>query len=384
MARLSFRIAARDGNSAARLGLMDTAHGPVETPAFMPVGTHGVVKSLTPHELRASGTSILLGNTYHLYLRPGHELIRDLGGLHRFMAWDGALLTDSGGFQVFSLASLRHVRDEGVDFRSHLDGSSHLLSPELSIEIQESLGSDIMMALDECPSQPSTYDTNLRAVERTTLWAERSLRARSSGSAALFGIVQGGLFEDLRRRHAAEIVSLGFDGHAIGGVSVGEPREEVRSVVAATASLLPEDRPRYLMGVGRPEELVEMIGHGIDLFDCVLPTRNARNGQLFTSRGTLSIKREEYARDPLPADPECDCPTCRDYSRAYLRHLFKSGEILSSRLNSIHNIHFYQSVMAQVREAIAQGRYGEFLTRFLSRLRRGEEAEARWSHETGP
>ena len=342
------------------------------------------MKSLTPQELRASGTSILLGNTYHLYLRPGHELIRDLGGLHRFMAWDGALLTDSGGFQVFSLASLRHVRDEGVDFRSHLDGSSHLLSPELSIEIQESLGSDIMMALDECPSQPSTYDTNLRAVERTTLWAERSLRARSSGSAALFGIVQGGLFEDLRRRHAAEIVSLGFDGHAIGGVSVGEPREEVRSVVAATASLLPEDRPRYLMGVGRPEELVEMIGHGIDLFDCVLPTRNARNGQLFTSRGTLSIKREEYARDPLPADPECDCPTCSDYSRAYLRHLFKSGEILSSRLNSIHNIHFYQSVMAQARGAIAQGRYGEFLTRFLSRLRQGEGAEARWSHETGP
>ena len=368
MSALSFHVEARDPKSLARAGIMQTAHGSVETPAFMPVGTRGVVKSVTAEELRACGAAIILGNTYHLYLRPGHELIRDLGGLHSFAAWSGPILTDSGGFQVFSLASLRKVREDGVAFRSHLDGSSHFLTPELSVEIQEALGSDIMMAFDECPEQPSTHATNREAMDRTTRWAQRSLAARRSETAALFGIVQGGLFEDLRAEHAAEISAMPFDGVAIGGVSVGEARDEVSRVVQRTAKLLPGGKPRYLMGVGRPEELVEFAGAGVDLFDCVLPTRNARNGQLFTSRGTLNIKREEFERDRGPLDPDCACFTCRTYSRAYLRHLFKTREILSARLNTIHNVHFYQSVMSHLRAAIRNGRFVEFRNAFLAKL----------------
>jgi len=365
----SFSVVSRDPATSARLGRMVTAHGEVETPAFMPVGTRGVVKTLTPDELAAAGSSIILANTYHLWLRPGHDLVREMGGLHRFCGWPGPILTDSGGFQVFSLAPLRKIREEGVEFRSHLDGTPLVLTPEKSIEIQQALASDIMMAFDECPAQPSTRETNIEALERTTRWAERCLRARETGrgTGALFGIVQGGLFEDLRRRHAEEMIPLGFDGYAIGGVSVGEPRAEVHRIVHASVGLLPEDRPRYLMGVGRPEELVEFVGAGVDMFDCVMPTRNARNGQLFTSRGVVNIKREEYARDPGPIDAECDCPTCRGYSRAYLRHLYRTGEILAARLNTLHNVYFYQRVMARCREAVRQGCYDEFRREFLRR-----------------
>ena len=386
MSAFSFEVESRDTATPARTGRIGTAHGVVETPAFMPVGTRGVVKSLTGDELRAAGTSIILANTYHLYLRPGHEVIRDLGGLHRFAAWDGPILTDSGGFQVFSLAALRNVKEEGVEFRSHLDGSTHMLTPELSVGIQRALGSDLMMAFDECPAQPSTREATLAATERTTRWAARCLNAASEPDAggsegALFGIVQGGVYEDLRRRHVSEIVSLGFDGYAIGGVSVGEPREEVRRIVEATASLLPADRPRYVMGVGRPREIVLLAGCGVDLFDCVLPTRNARNGQLFTSHGILNIKRQEHARDAGPPDDACGCFTCRTYSRAYLRHLFQSGDILSARLNSIHNVHYYQSVMARLRAAIREDRYGPFRDSFLAEGQDapGGEEELNWT-----
>ena len=364
-----FSVVAKDPGTEARLGRMTTARGEVATPAFMPVGTRGVVKTLTPDELEAAGASIILANTYHLWLRPGHELIRDLGGLHRFCGWGGPILTDSGGFQVFSLAALRTVREEGVEFRSHLDGTPLVLTPERSIEIQQALGSDVMMAFDECPRQPSTRETNREALERTTRWAGRCIAAREAGGGegALFGIVQGGLYDDLRARHVEELVPLAFDGYAIGGVSVGEPRPEVDRIVRATARLLPASKPRYLMGVGRPEELVAFVGDGVDLFDCVMPTRNARNGQLFTSQGVVNIKREAYARDPGPVDPECGCPACRGFSRAYLRHLFRTGEILAARLNTIHNVHYYQAVMARCREAIGQGCYDDFRREFLAR-----------------
>ena len=332
----------------------------------MPVGTQGTVKALTTSELREIGCGIILGNTYHLYLRPGHERIRRLGGLHRFMNWSGAILTDSGGFQAFSLGPLVRLSADGVEFRSHVDGSRHLLTPETSIEAQKALGSDIMMVLDECPSRPAPRERLVEAMERTNAWAERCLRVRSEGAGALFGIVQGGTDTDLRGQHARQIASMGFDGHAIGGVSVGEDRESIRRTVAFTAPLLPEERPRYLMGVGRPEEIVEFIGCGVDMFDCVMPTRNARNGQLFTSQGILNIKNASLEEDPRPADLECDCETCRSYSRAYLRHLFKTGEILGCRLNTIHNVRFYTRLVERAREAIREGRYSAFRDAFLA------------------
>ena len=353
--------------SGARAGLMTTAHGAVPTPAFMPVGTQGTVKAMTGEELRSAGCTILLGNTYHLSLRPGEGLIERLGGLHRFMHWDGAILTDSGGFQVFSLGALAKITDEGVAFRSHLDGSALLLTPERSLAIQEALGSDVMMVLDECAALPATRARLIEAMDRTTLWARRSLAARRPGGGALFGIVQGGTDPELRARHAREIASLGFDGHAIGGVSVGEDRAAVRSVIEVTAPLLPAERPRYLMGMGRPEEIVEAIGRGVDLFDCVMPTRNARNGQLFTSDGIVNIKNAAYAEDPRPLDARCDCETCRDYSRAYLRHLFRAGEILASRLNTIHNVRHFVRVAQRAREAALAGRYADFRDDFLER-----------------
>jgi queuine tRNA-ribosyltransferase len=349
---------------------MTTAHGEVPTPVFMPVGTQGSVKGMTGEELRTAGCAILLGNTYHLSLRPGEGLIERLGGLHRFMHWDGAILTDSGGFQVFSLGANAKITDEGAAFRSHLDGSLLLLTPERSVRIQEALGSDIMMVLDECPSLPATRARLVDAMERTTLWARRSLEARRPGGGALFGIVQGGTDPELRARHAREIASLGFDGHAIGGVSVGEDREAVRAIVAHAAPLLPAERPRYLMGLGRPEEIVESIGRGVDLFDCVMPTRNARNGQLFTSDGIVNIKNALYAEDPRPLDAACDCETCRHYSRAYLRHLFKAGEILASRLNTIHNVRYFVRVAQRAREAVLEGRYAAFRDDFLERALR--------------
>jgi queuine tRNA-ribosyltransferase len=359
----AFRLLARD--SGARLGRLETPRGVVNTPAFMPVGTAGAVKAVTPAELRAVGTEILLANTYHLYLRPGHETVRKLGGLHRFMGWSGPILTDSGGFQVFSLAPLRRVEEEGVRFRSHLDGSIHLLTPEKSMEIQEALGSDIATALDQCPALPAPREVIEEAVERTIRWAVRC-REAWRGPGDLFGVLQGGPDPGLRERAARALVALDFSGYAIGGVSVGEPPEEIVRVARLAASLLPEDRPRYLMGVGRPEDLVDSVAAGMDLFDCVLPTRNARNGQLFVSTGRINIKREEYRCDPSPPDETCSCETCRTYSRAYLRHLFLSKEILASRLNTIHNLAYYQNLLRRIREAIAAGRFEQFRREFAA------------------
>lgn len=360
---LAFTVIARDG--AARRGRMTTGHGSVETPAFMPVGTQGTVKAVTPEELRRCGADIVLANTYHLDLRPGHEVVRELGGLHRFMNWSGPILTDSGGFQAFSMESLRALDDDGVRFRSHLDGSLRTLTPESSMEIQAALGSDVAMVLDECPALPAPREAIAAAVDRTTRWARRS-RDAYAGPGVPFGIVQGGPHEDLREQSARELVALAFPGYAIGGVSVGEPPAAIARVAAVTAAFLPEDAPRYLMGVGRPEDLVEAVAAGVDLFDCVMPTRNARNGTLFTSEGRVNIKREEYRRDGRPLDPSCPCEACRGYSRAYLRHLFVSNEILGARLNTIHNLSFYLGLMARLREAIEAGSLAAFRESFLA------------------
>jgi queuine tRNA-ribosyltransferase len=362
-ARFAFEVTRRDGE--ARAGRMTTAHGSVDTPAFMPVGTQGAVKAVTPDELVRCGAQIVLANTYHLHLRPGHELIAELGGLHRFMSWPGPILTDSGGFQAFSMESLRALDEEGVVFKSHLDGSTHTLTPESSMAIQAALGSDVAMVLDVCPPLPAPRDAVLAAVARTTRWARRS-RDAYAGPGVPFGIVQGGTFEDLRETSAAEVVALDFPGYAIGGVSVGEPPEAIARVARHTARLLPPDRPRYLMGVGRPEDLVEAVAAGVDLFDCVMPTRNARNGTLFTSEGKINIKGEAYKRDPRPLDPACACETCRGYSRAYLRHLYVSNEILASRLNTIHNLAFYLGLMRSMGRAIAAGTFAAFREGFLA------------------
>ena len=363
MSAFSFELIAQDG--AARRGTMTTAHGTVETPAFMPVGTQGAVKAVSPPELRACGAQMILANTYHLDLRPGHELIRELGGLHRFMSWDGPILTDSGGFQVFSMTGLRTLDEDGVSFRSHLDGSLLRLTPESSMEIQAALGSDVAMVLDECPPLPAARDVVLAAVARTTRWARRS-RDAYRGPGVVFGIVQGGTDETLREQSAAELVALDFPGYAVGGVSVGEPPEAIAQVARFTAARLPEARPRYLMGVGRPEDLIAAVDGGIDLFDCVMPTRNARNGTLFTSEGKVNIKREQYKSDPRPLDPACSCESCTGYSRAYLRHLFVSNEILASRLNTIHNLAYYQGLMKAMREAIAFHTFAAFKESYLA------------------
>jgi queuine tRNA-ribosyltransferase len=325
----------------------------------MPVGTQGTVKAVTAEDLRACGAEIVLSNTYHLFLRPGHERIRDLGGLHRFMHWDGPILTDSGGFQIFSLEGLRTVDDDGVTFRSHLDGSLRRLTPEGSMQVQAALGSDVAMVLDECPPLPSPRPAVEAAVERTSRWARRC-RDAYAGPGVPFGIVQGGPWEDLRERSAREIVDLDFAGYAIGGVSVGEAPEEIARVCRLTVPMLPAERPRYLMGVGRPEDLVEAVAAGVDLFDCVMPTRNARNGTLFTSEGRLNIKREEFASDGGPLDPRCACETCRNYSRAYLRHLFVAKELLASRLLTVHNLAYYLGLMRTMRDAIGAGAFARF------------------------
>ena len=366
MRTVRFEVANTDG--AARTGRLATPHGVAHTPAFMPVGTQGSVKGVTPDELRAVGTQIVLANTYHLFLRPGHALIRELEGLHRFIGWDGPILTDSGGFQVYSLASLRTVSEEGVRFRSHLDGSEHLLTPELSIEIQQALGSDIIHPLDECLAQPTSWPETERSLALTLRWAARARAAHGrEREQALFGIVQGGVYEDLRRRAVEETCAFGFDGYAVGGLAVGEPKPLMLDLVELTGALLPRDRPRYLMGVGKPSDLVEAVARGMDLFDCVLPTRNARNGQLFTAAGVLAIKNARYARDPRPPDAECGCFTCQRFSRAYLRHLYRSRELLAPRLLSLHNLFFYQALMAEMRAAIAAGTFPEFRARFSAR-----------------
>ncbi|MEI7672919.1 MAG: tRNA guanosine(34) transglycosylase Tgt, partial [Deltaproteobacteria bacterium] len=342
---MEFTRIAKDPGCAARLGIIGTPHGDVRTPAFMPVGTQGTVKGLTPEQVRGLGADIILGNTYHLYLRPGHRLVSDLGGLHRFMNWPGPILTDSGGFQIYSLGALRRMSEEGATFQSHIDGSKHFLSPEKAVEIQEALGSDIMMCLDECIAYPAGREEVERALARTTRWADRCKQIRRNQAQALFGIVQGGVYPDLRRRSAEEMKAIGFDGYAIGGLSVGEPKELMLENLAETAPLLPEERPRYLMGVGTPEDLVEGVFQGIDMFDCVMPTRSARNGLLFTNGEKVVIKNARYREDASPIDSECDCYTCQNYSRAYLRHLFVAGEILAMVLNTIHNLRYYLHLM---------------------------------------
>ncbi|HEX9822218.1 MAG TPA: tRNA guanosine(34) transglycosylase Tgt [Methylomirabilota bacterium] len=364
---MRFDLLATDG--VARRARLTTPHGTVDTPAFMPVGTRGSVKSLSPDDVREAGAQIILGNTFHLLVRPGPELIRELGGLHRFMGWDGPILTDSGGFQVFSLAKLRKLTEEGVEFRAPADGSTHRLTPERAIEVQHALGADVIHPLDECLAYPATRADTERSLALTLRWAGRSLAAHraAGGPAALFGIVQGGSYLDLRARAVAETVALGFDGYAIGGMAVGEPKPLMRDLTEATAAALPADRPRYLMGVGKPEDLVEAVARGVDMFDCVLPTRNARNGQAFTPDGPVTLKQARWTRDPAPLQDDCPCYGCRRFSRAYLRHLFMAEELLVYRLLSLHNLHFFLGLMAALRAAIAAGGFEPFRARFFDR-----------------
>jgi queuine tRNA-ribosyltransferase len=375
---MSFRLQATSG--AARAGVLETAHGAVETPAFMPVGTAGAVKAVTPRDLEEVGAQIILANTYHLMLRPGDALVAAHGGLHGFTPWHGPFLTDSGGYQVFSLAALRKLTEEGVSFRSHLDGSPYLLTPERSMEIQRRLGADVVMAFDECPPADAPREAVLDATARTTRWAARSREAFARLPALhghpqwLFGIVQGGVHLDLRERSAAEIVALDFPGYAIGGLSVGETKEDMIRVLDHTPALLPADRPRYLMGVGTPEDLVDGVARGIDMFDCVMPTRNARNGQLFTSRGRLAIRNARYRDDPAPVDPACSCLTCRTVSRAYLRHLHQAGEMGAAIYATIHNLAHYVDTMRAMRQSILLGRFEEF--RQETRSRTAGEADS--------
>jgi queuine tRNA-ribosyltransferase len=405
-----FRETASDSNTKARAGVVETAHGAFQTPAFMPVGTAGTVKALTQEMLEDAGADIILGNTYHLYLRPGHQIIHGMGGLHEFISWKRAILTDSGGFQVFSLGPLRKVGEEGVEFQSHIDGSIHLISPEKSVEIQVALGADIITAFDECSPYPSSRDEALRSLKLTSSWAQRSRREFDrlhSGGAetgallagmreapvnlnpvgpmdgakagpanpgqAIFGINQGSIYPDLREVSLESLVAIGFDGYAIGGLSVGEDKQAMFQIVSHIAPMMPADRPRYLMGVGGPEDIFEAVGQGVDMFDCVMPTRNARNGQLFTHQGRLNIKNARYREDAGPVDENCGCPVCLRYSRAYLRHLYASGEILGSILNTLHNVRFYLDMMAKIRQAIELGTFDRFRTCFLTDLARGQD-----------
>ncbi len=375
---MNFELTGRDGR--ARSGLISTSRGIIHTPAFMPVGTNGTVKAVSPDELKEMGAEVILANTYHLYLRPGHDVIRSVGGLHRFMNWDRPILTDSGGFQVYSLAALRRIEEDGVHFKSHIDGSMHFIGPQKAMEIQSALGSDIAMVFDECTPYPASYEYALNSLKLTTAWARQCKeiwRGWSNGvmeknktqysntptlqySRALFGIVQGGMYKDLRKRSLEELLEIGFDGYAVGGLSVGEPKEEMYEMINYIGPLLPEDRPRYLMGVGDLMDIVAAVEAGFDMFDCVMPTRNARNGTLFTSEGRISIKRAEYRFDSRPLDRECGCYTCRNYSRAYLRHMFLSREILSMRLNTIHNLYFYLTFFKKMRDAISRGGFDGF------------------------
>jgi queuine tRNA-ribosyltransferase len=368
----TFEILATDP-TGARLGRLTTPHGVIDTPTFMPVGTAATVKGQTQEDLENLGLQILLSNTYHLYLRPGHELIRSMGGLHKFMAWPRAILTDSGGYQVFSLSELRKVTDEGVTFRSHLDGSEHFLSPEKALEIEIALGADIIMVLDECIEAPSTEARTREAAGRTLTWARRSRdyfeQHGDPARQALFGIVQGGTYAALRHENADALVALDFPGYAIGGLAVGEPHETTCAMTQAAASRLPANKPRYLMGVGKPEQLPDYVSLGIDMMDCVLPTRSARHGCLFTSQGRLLIKNTRYANDQRPIDEKCQCAVCRRYSRAYLRHLYSSGEALAGILNTHHNIYFYLDIMRQIREAIRFGKLERFRSDLQARLK---------------
>ena len=363
MAGIAFSIAARDGR--ARTGTLRTARGEIRTPAFMPVGTAATVKAMLPDSVRATGADVLLGNTYHLMLRPGAERVARLGGLHRFMNWDGPILTDSGGFQVMSLAELRKLTEDGVTFRSHVDGSAHFLSPETSIEIQRQLGSDIVMCFDECPALPAAEETVARSMRLSMRWAARSRAAFGDRPGhALFGIQQGGVSRDLREESAEALKAIGFDGYAIGGLAVGEGQAAMFGVLDHAPAMLPDDRPRYLMGVGKPDDIVGAVLRGVDMFDCVLPTRSGRTGQALTRRGAVNLRNARHAGDPRPLDPDCTCPACRGYSRAYLHHVFRAGEIIAAMLLTWHNLHYYQELMAGLRAAIADGALGAFVARF--------------------
>ena len=365
MAAVTYELIKKDSRTKARRGRVNTPHGPIEMPVFMPVGTAGTVKAMKPEEVRDMGAQIILGNTYHLYLRPGHEVVKAAGGLHKFMNWERAILTDSGGFQVFSLGAMRKISEEGVEFRSHIDGSKHMLSPEKSMEIQNALGSDIMMAFDECAPYPADRNYVKNSLERTTRWLKRCKEYhKNTEQQSLFGIMQGGMYKDLRKQSAEEIVELDLPGYAIGGLSVGEPKEIMYEVMDDCVDYLPADKPRYLMGVGSPDCLFEGVERGIDMFDCVLPTRIARHGMAMTSQGRVNIKNAKYERDFTPLDPNCDCYTCRNYSKAYLRHLFKSDEILSSMLMTTHNLHFLVNTMAGIRKAIEEDRFLEYKKEF--------------------
>ncbi len=387
-----FSVLKKDSGTRARLGRLVTPHGEVQTPVFMPVGTQATVKTMSPEDLKnlggaaersigparsrstggqstggGRGAEIILSNTYHLYLRPGHELIARLGGLHRFMSWDRPILTDSGGYQVFSHSQLRKITEEGVRFQSHLDGSYHFLTPEGATGIQEALGADIIMCFDECPPYPSTFDYVKESTDRTLRWAKRCRDSKKRDDQALFGIIQGGMHRELRLESARRTVDIGFDGYAIGGLSVGETKPLMYEVAGYTAEAMPEDRPRYLMGVGTPEDLLECACLGIDMFDCVMPTRNARTGTLFTSSGKMNIKNAKFSEDEAPVDQECSCYACRNFSRAYLRHLYAAGEILGMRLNTIHNLHYYLTLMDDIRNAIREDRLTDFRREFYQK-----------------
>jgi queuine tRNA-ribosyltransferase len=380
--QFSFKVEHQDNQAQARAGRITTVHGEIETPVFMPVGTAGTVKALTQEMLEQLDARIILGNTYHLFLRPGHETIFQLGGLHKFISWNRAILTDSGGFQVFSLGDLRKIREEGVEFRSHLDGSKQFLSPEISMQIQCALGSDIVMCFDECTPFPATREQVEDSLELTTRWARRSrvefdrLKNTSQSTAinpSLFGINQGGVYEDLRRRSLEQLVEIGFEGYAIGGLSVGEEKSQMYDITEFITPQLPAGKPRYLMGVGTPEDLVECVARGVDMFDCVMPTRNARNGQVFTSRGKMNVRNAKFARDERPLDGECECAVCRRYSRAYVRHLYNCGEMLAATLCSYHNLAVYLDSMRRIRQAIALGEFTEFRACYLNKLQNNSE-----------
>jgi queuine tRNA-ribosyltransferase len=362
---MEFKVLATSGN--ARYGILRGTHGETETPCFMPVGTLGAVKGVTWDKIEEMGYSLVLANVYHLYLRPGIELIEACGGLHKFSSWKGLILTDSGGFQVFSLGKFVKITEEGIHFKSHLDGSEHFFSPEKVVELEERMGVDIGMVLDECTPYPASHNYAKESMERTVRWTIRSIKARTTDKTAIFGIVQGGVYEDLRKKCVEMLKDLPFEGFAIGGLSVGEPKEEMYKITRLTAPLLPFEKPRYLMGVGKPEDILEAVEAGVDMFDCVIPTRNARNGTLFTSRGKVNIKAAKYKNDFTPLDPECDCYTCRSFTKAYLRHLYVSKHINAAILNTIHNLYFYSTLMKKIREAIKEGRFNEFKREFLER-----------------
>ena len=368
MKKSPFTLQSKSTECAARRGELKTLHGTIQTPVFMPVGTQATVKAVTPENLEEMNAQIILGNTYHLFIRPGHELIKSFGGLHTFMNWNRPILTDSGGFQIFSLKELTKITEEGAAFRSHLDGAKLFLSPEDAVHVQEALGSDIMMCLDTCIPYPATREETINSTDLTSRWARRCRDAQSDTGQLLFGIVQGGMHHDLRKEHAEALIDIGFDGYAIGGLSVGEEKTIMQDMTEATIPHLPEEYSRYLMGVGTPEDLIEGVYRGVDMFDCVMPTRNARNGTLFTSTGKVVIKNARYREDKRPLDPNCECYTCRNYSRAYLRHLFQCREILSYHLNTIHNLHYYLHLMAGMREAIEKDCFSTFRNDFYGKL----------------